>query len=61
MEIRVEGRRSIRKLRETWLENVEAYMAELVIDREDNRDGKKWRGNVIIIYSICIALYTALL
>ena len=28
MEMRVEGRRSIGRLRETWLENVEAYMAE---------------------------------
>ena len=47
MEIRVEGRRSIGRLRETWLENVEADMAELVIDREDIRDGKKWRRNVM--------------
>ena len=46
MEIRVEGRRSIGRLRETWLENVED-MAELVIDREDIRDGKKWRRNVM--------------
>ena len=47
MEIRVEGRISIGRLRETWLENVEADMAELVIDREDIRDGKKWRRNVM--------------
>ena len=47
MEIRVEGRRSIGRLRETWLENVEADMAELVIDREDIRDGKKWRRHVM--------------
>ena len=47
MEIRVEGRRSIGRLRETWLENVEAYMAELEIDREDIRDGKKWRRNIM--------------
>ena len=46
MEIRVEGRRSIGRQRETWLENVEAYMAELEIGREDIRDGKKWRRNV---------------
>ena len=47
MEIRVEGRRSIGRLRETWLENVEADMAELEIDREDIRDGKKWRRNIM--------------
>ena len=47
MEIRVEGRRSSGKLRDTWLENVEADMAELVIDREDIRDGKKWRRNIM--------------
>ena len=47
MEIRVEGRISIGRLRETWLENVEADMAELVIDREDIRDGKKWRRDVM--------------
>ena len=29
------------RLRETWLENVEADMAELEIDRDDIRDGKK--------------------
>ena len=46
MEIRVEGRRLIGRLRETWLENVEADMAELEIDREDIRDGKKWRRNI---------------
>ena len=47
MEIRVEGRRSIGRQRETWLENLEADMAELVIDREDLRDGKQCRGNVM--------------
>ena len=47
MEIRVEGRRSIGRLRETWLENLEVDMAELVIDREDIRDGKKWRRNIM--------------
>ena len=47
MEIRVEDRRLIGRLRETWLENVEADMAELKIDREDIRDGKKWRRNVM--------------
>ena len=47
MEIRVEGRRLIGRLRETWLENVEADMAELEIDRDDIRDGKKWRRNIM--------------
>ena len=47
MEIRVEGRRSIGRLSETWLENVEADMAELDIDREDIRHGGKWRRNVM--------------
>ena len=47
MEIRVEGRRSVGRLRETWLESVEGDMAELEIDREDIRDGKKWRRNIM--------------
>ena len=47
MEIRVEGRRSIGRRRETWLENVEADMTELKIDKEDIRDGKKWRRNIM--------------
>ena len=47
MEIRVEGRKLIGRLRETWLENVEADMAELEINREDIRDGKKWRRNIM--------------
>ena len=33
--------------RETWLENVEADMAELEIDREDINYRKKWRNNVM--------------
>ena len=44
MEIRVQGRRRLKK---TWLENVEADMAELKIDREDIPDKKKWRRNVM--------------
>ena len=39
MEFRVEGRRP----RRTWLESVEADMAELEIDREDIHDRKKWK------------------
>ena len=33
--------------RRTWLESVEADMAELEIDREDVHDRKKWRNNII--------------
>ena len=47
MEIRVEGRRSIGRLRETWLKNVEADMAEVEIDREDISDGIKWRRYIM--------------
>ena len=47
MEIRVEGRRSIGRLREAWLENMEADMAELEIDIEDICDRKKWRRNIM--------------
>ena len=45
MKISVEGRRSIGRLRETWLENMEADMTELEIDREDIRERKKLRQN----------------
>ena len=38
MEYRVEGRR-------TWLESVEAELAE--IEKEDAHDRKKWRKNVM--------------
>ena len=34
MEYRVEGRRPVGKQRRTWLESVEADMAELEIDKE---------------------------
>ena len=40
----VEGRRSIGRLRETWLENVEVDMAGLETDREDIRDGRNGDG-----------------
>ena len=43
----VQGRSSVGKLRQIWLENVEADMAELGIEREDIRDRKKWRRNVM--------------
>ena len=44
---RVEGRRLIGRPRRTWLESVEADMAELEIDKEDVHDRKKWRQNVM--------------
>ena len=47
MEFRVEGRRPIGRPRRTWLESVEANMAELEIDNEDVHDRKKWRRNVM--------------
>ena len=45
MEFRVEGRRPVVRPRRTWLESVEADMAELEIDRADVYDRKKWRNN----------------
>ena len=45
MEYRVEGRRPVGRLRKTWLESVEADMAELEIDKEDSHDRNKWKGN----------------
>ena len=47
MEFRVEGRRLVGKPRRTWLEFVEADMAELEIDKEDFHDRKKLRDNVM--------------
>ena len=47
MEYIVEGRRPVGRPRRTWLESVEANMAELEIDREDVHDRKKWRKNVM--------------
>ena len=47
MEYRVEGRRPVGRPRKTWLENVEADMAELEIDKEDVHDRRKWRRNVM--------------
>ena len=43
MEIRVEGRRPVGRPRKTGLENVEAHIEELEIDREDIHDRNKWR------------------
>ena len=47
MESRVEGTRSVGRPRRTWLESVDADMAELEIDKEDVHDRNKWRGNVM--------------
>ena len=44
---RVVGRRPVGRPRGTLLDNVEADMAELEIDREDVHDRKKWRKNVM--------------
>ena len=54
MEFRVEGRRQVGRPRRTWLESVEADMAELEIDRDDVHDRKKWRMNVMNRKSIHI-------
>ena len=45
MEYRVEGSRPVG--RPTWLESVEADMADLEIDKEDVHDRRKWRRNVV--------------
>ena len=47
MEFRVEGRRPVGSPRRTWSKSVEVDIAELVIDREDVHDRKKWRNNVM--------------
>ena len=43
MEIRFDGRSPAGKQRKTWIENVEADMAELEVNREDIKDRKEWR------------------
>ena len=47
MEYIVEGRRPVGRPRKTWLESVEADMAELEIDKEDVNDRNKWRRNIM--------------
>ena len=49
MGYRVEGRRQVGRPRKTWLEGVEADMAELKIDKEDVHDRSKWRRNVNVM------------
>ena len=46
-EFKLEGRRPIGRRNETWLEMVDADMAEPEIDKEDVHDRKKWRRNII--------------
>ena len=47
MDIRVEGRRPVGRLRKTWLDNVKAGMTKLEIDQQDVHDRKKWRRNAM--------------
>ena len=42
-----DGRRSVGRPRRTWLESVEADIAELEMDKEDVHDRKNWRINVM--------------
>ena len=49
MEYRVEGIRPVGRPRKTWLESVEADMAELEIDKEYVLDRSKWRRNVSVM------------
>ena len=49
MEYRVEGRRLVGRPRKTWLESVEADMAEHEIDKEDVHDRRKCRRNVNVM------------
>ena len=59
MEFRVEGRRLVGRPRRTWLDSVEADMAELEIDKEDVHDRKNWRRNVMkrkFFYTMCVGI-----
>ena len=42
-----DGGADFERPRRTWLEILEADMAELEIDKEDVHDRKKWRENVM--------------
>ena len=44
-----QGRTPVGRPRKTWLESVEADMAELEIDKEDVYDRSKWRRNVNVM------------
>ena len=58
MEIRVKGKRPVGRPIKTWLENVEAYMAELEIDmktecyEEEDQPYRKTEYKSIIIMCI---------
>ena len=45
----VGGIRPVGRPRKTWLESVEADMAEHEIDKEDVHDISKWRRNVNVM------------
>ena len=47
MEFGVEGKRPVGRPRRTWLESVEADMAELEIDKKIPHDINKWRRNIM--------------
>ena len=47
INFRGEGRRQVGRPRRTWLESVEADIAELEIDKENVKERKKWRRNVM--------------
>ena len=47
VEFGVEGGGPVRRSGGTWLESVEADMAELGIDREGVHGRKKWRRNIM--------------
>ena len=49
VEYRVKGRRPVGRPGKTWLESVEADMAELQIDIEDVHDRRKWRRDVNVM------------
>ena len=49
MEYRVDGRGPVGRPRKTWLESIEADMAELAIDKEDVHDRSKWRRNMNVM------------
>ena len=47
MEISIGRGRPVGRPRKTWLENEEADMAELELDREYIHDRKKWKRNIM--------------
>ena len=47
VELKAEYRLEDQEVLSTWLESMEADIAELEIDRDDVHDRKKWRINVM--------------